>query len=122
MEQAAVTLEEVHAGDEGRLGRPAVDHPRFESRFQDQELQGPQALLFGLEDGHLDLLGGHGRHVTRLLAEEQLGRLLPLAKREGAEHREHRGRERHRHDRESLESLPHHRAPSNSLITRSVRA
>ncbi len=36
--------------------------------------------------GHLDLLGGHGGHVARLLAEEELGGGLPLAQRHVAEH------------------------------------
>ncbi len=104
--------------EEGVLPAPGLERFGTEGRVHQDQLQAREALFLGLEDGHLDLLGGHGGHVARLLAKEELGRSLPLAQRDITEHRQDGGG---RDDRsESEETGPVHFSVSSFLISASV--
>ena len=113
------------AGRTRRGGAPADGRPRTRSSAAASgagasraRLQPVEQAVLGLAQGHLDLVGGHGRHVARLLAEQQLGRGLPVAQRDVAEDGHDGGRH---HDGEQGEERTARAGELTQSLTRPPR-
>ncbi|PYM79990.1 MAG: hypothetical protein DME09_20320 [Candidatus Rokuibacteriota bacterium] len=126
-EEAAPPVEQVEVLDE-RLGREqAIEALRPETGALHEPPEAAHDLVLPLAEDHPDLLGGHRRHRSRLLPEQQLGRRLPLPERHEPEHGDNGGRQHHRQQRKDREAgegrfpvPPHSRSARSSRMTASV--
>ena len=94
VEQLAAPVEEVEAAHERMGGQEGAERAGQRRRRLQGALQLGDQIVLRLAQGHLDLVHGHGRHVPGLLAEQQLGRGLPVPQRDPAEDGDDRGRHR----------------------------
>ncbi len=104
IEQLALRADQVEPADQRRAGEHVVDRALGRRVRPEGGLDPIEEGVLRSTQGHLDLLGGHRRHVARLLSVEQLGRRLPLADRDVAEDRDDRGGRHDRQERERRES------------------
>src|SRR5262245_51855544 len=106
MKYPAVTTEQVYAPDVAPSGPPLLDEPGRDIAPCRQPLHLSEELVVGLREAHPRFLGGHPRHVARLLAEQQLRRRLPLPEREISQHRQHGGGHAHGAEDERADGGP----------------
>ena len=92
VQQTSPAIEEVEALDERGLAEERLEPLRPQVSALDDGAEPHHDVVVGLADEHLDLVGRHRGDVARLLAEEQLGRALPLPQGDPAEHGHDDGR------------------------------